>query len=56
MVTLTYHSKRFLQKMDLQRITEPYKNIAEVDIPPVLGEITTACNVGQANPGHGACM
>ena len=32
------------------------KNSAEVDIAPALGEITTACNVGQAKPGHGACM
>ena len=23
---------------------------------PALGEISTACNVGQAQPGHGACM
>ena len=26
------------------------------NITPALGEITTACNVGQAKPGHGACM
>ena len=28
----------------------------EVDIAPALGEITAACNVGQAKLGHGACM
>ena len=31
------------------------KNSAEVDIVPAFGEITTACNVGQAKKGHGAC-
>ena len=35
---------------------ENNKNSAEVDIAPALGEITTVCNVGQAKPGHGACM
>ena len=30
-------------------------NSAEVDIAPAFGEITTACNVGQAKKGHGAC-
>ena len=30
-----------------------YKNSAEVDIAPAFGEITTACNVGQAKKGHG---
>ena len=30
------------------------KNSAEVDIAPAFGEITTACNVGQAKKGHGA--
>ena len=33
-----------------------YKNSAEVDIAPVFGEITTACNVGQAKKGPGACL
>ena len=33
-----------------------YKNSAEVDIAPAFGEITTACNVGQAKKGHGACL
>ena len=28
-----------------------YKNSAEVDIAPAFGEITTACNVGQAKNG-----
>ena len=32
------------------------KNSAEVDITPAFGEITTACNVGQAKKGHGACL
>ena len=32
------------------------KNSAEVDIAPAFGEITTACNVGQAKKGHGACL
>ena len=32
------------------------KNFAEVDIAPAFGEITTACNVGQAKKGHGACL
>ena len=27
-----------------------------VDISPAFGEITTACNVGQAKKGHGACL
>ena len=29
-------------------IIPKYKNSAEVDIAPAFGEITTACNVGQA--------
>ena len=37
-------------------ISSQYKNSVEVNITPALGEITTACNVGQAKPGHGACM
>ena len=28
-----------------------HKNSAEVDIAPAFGEITTACNVGQAKNG-----
>ena len=32
------------------------KNSAEVDIASAFGEITTACNVGQAKKGHGACL
>ena len=32
------------------------KNSAEVDIAPAFGEITTACNVGQAKKGHVACL
>ena len=32
------------------------KNSAEVDIAPAFGEITTACNVGQAKKDHGACL
>ena len=32
-------------------ITESNKNSAEVDIAPAFGEITTACNVGQAKNG-----
>ena len=32
------------------------KNSAEVDIAPAFGEITTACNVGQAKKGHAACL
>ena len=28
------------------------KNSAEVNIAPAFGEITTACNVGQAKKGH----
>ena len=31
-----------------------YKN--SVDIAPAFGEITTACNVGQAKKGHGVCL
>ena len=31
-------------------------NSAEVDIAPAFGEISTACNVGQAKKGHGACL
>ena len=37
-------------------ITKPNKNSGEVDIAPAFGEITTACNVGQAKKGHGACL
>ena len=33
-----------------------YKNSAEVDIAPAFGEITTACNVGQAKKGQGAFL
>ena len=32
------------------------KNSAEVNIVPAFDEITTACNVGQAKKGHGACL
>ena len=32
------------------------KNCAEVDTAPEFGEITTACNVGQAKKGNGACL
>ena len=32
------------------------KNSAEVDIAPAFGEITIACNVGQAKKGHGAYL
>ena len=32
------------------------KNSTEVDIAPAFGEITTACNVGQAKKSHGACL
>ena len=32
------------------------KNSSKVDIAPAFGEITTACNVGQAKKGHGACL
>ena len=28
----------------------------EVDIEPALGEIIAACIVGQAKPGHDACI
>ena len=31
-------------------------NSAEVDIAPAFGEITTACDVGQAKKGHGVCL
>ena len=37
-------------------VTKVNKNSAEVDIAPAFGEITTACNVGQAKKGHGACL
>ena len=37
-------------------VTLNNKNSAEVDIAPAFGEITTACNVGQAKKGHGACL
>ena len=32
------------------------KNSVEVDIASAFGEITAACNVGQAKKGHGACL
>ena len=32
------------------------KNSTEGDITPALCEMTTECNVGEAKPGHGACM
>ena len=31
-------------------------NSTEGNITPALGEMTTVCNVGEAKPGHGACM
>ena len=37
-------------------IQQQNKNSAEVDIEPAFGEITTACNVGKAKKGHGACF
>ena len=37
-------------------VNKTNKNSAEVDIAPAFGEITTACNVGQAKKGHGACL
>ena len=37
-------------------IVDKNKNSAEVDIAPAFGEITTACNEGQAKKGHGACL
>ena len=40
--------------LELSRIYS--KNSAEVDITPAFGKITTACNVGQAKKGHGACL
>ena len=42
--------QRPVQKVEIN------KNSAEVDIAPAFGEITTACNVGQAKKGHGACL
>ena len=43
----------------LDRVFEMHKisdkNSTEVDITPAFGEITTACNVGQAKKGHRAC-
>ena len=44
------------QSPNLQREIIPNKNSAEVDIAPAFGEITTACNVGQAKKGHCACL
>ena len=32
------------------------KNSTVGDIAPALCEMTTVCNVGEAKPGHGACM
>ena len=32
------------------------KNSTEGDIAPALCEMTVVCNVGEAKPGHGACM
>ena len=32
------------------------KNSTEGDIAPASCEMTTVCNVGEAKPGHGACM
>ena len=32
------------------------KSSMEGDIAPALCEMTTVCNVGEAKPGHGACM
>ena len=48
-------SDKWLSRYDLMK-TCIYKNSAEVDIAPAFGEITTACNVGQAKKGHGACL
>ena len=38
------------------RVQNSNKNSAEVDIAPAFGEITTACNLGQAKKGRGACL
>ena len=40
----------------MRKVKKKNKNSAEVDIAPAFGEITTACNVGQAKKGHGACL
>ena len=45
--------------MDLKqqiKQTNKYNNSEEVDIAPAFGEITTACNIGQAKKGHGVCL
>ena len=40
-----------MQGFILTANTAADKNSAEVDIAPAFGEITTACNVGQAKNG-----
>ena len=37
--------------MELKATKNTNKNSVEVDIAPAFGEITTACNVGQAKNG-----
>ena len=50
--TPTLHKFGNIAKVD----TYSYKNSAEADIAQAMGEIITACNVGQAKPGNGTCM
>ena len=47
-------SKLSVISEEIQMEPKRNKNSAEVDIAPAFGEITTACNVGQAKKGHGA--
>ena len=43
-----------MQNTTIFTVEKTNKNSTEVDIAPAFGEITTACNVGQAKKGHGA--
>ena len=53
---LEYEKYCEAENVTIYNISRRNKNSAEVDIAPAFGEITTACNVGQAKKGHGACL
>ena len=50
-ISLFFKLSIFSLSLDNEHERRPNKNSAEVDIAPAFGEITTACNVGQAKNG-----
>ena len=49
--TLNHWGRILPQSPTIQNNNQLNKNSAEVNIAPAFGEITTACNVGQAKKG-----